>query len=283
MNEPFSIQGAVMQVLQKLGQDAIAWAPRLVTAMVLALIGWLIARLLQILVSQVLHRAGVDAALDRAGLLDSFRRLGIHEPGRRFVPSVLFWLTLLIFLQSGAEMVGLVQIAAGITAFFAFLPNLFSAALVLLLGNALGQFLARAVTAYARESGLAFARSLGNFVSGFVLFVVVIVALGQLRVDTRILNILTIVIFSGAALGFGLTFGLGTRDTTRNLVAGFYARRLFAAGERLTIAGQTGRLRAISAMQTLLEHEGRTVAVPNSTFLEQVVGRDDSALPPSRS
>lgn len=279
MNEPFSIQGAVLQVLQKLGQDAINWAPRMVTALVLALIGWLIAKLLQFVLSQVLHRAGVDAALDKAGLLDSFRRLGIHEPGRRMLPAMVYWLTLLVFLQSGADMVGATQISAGITAFFAFLPNLLSAALVLLLGNALGQFLARAVTAYARESGLAFARSLGSFVSGFVLFVVVIVALGQLRVDTRILNILTIVIFSGAALGFGLTFGLGTRDTTRNLVAGFYARRLFGSGEQIEIAGQTGRLRAISAMQTVLESEGRTIAVPNSTFLEQVVRRDDAAAP----
>ncbi len=282
MNEPFSIQGAVMQVLNKLGQDAINWAPRMVTAVVLAVIGWIIAKLIQILVSQVLHRAGVDGALDKAGLLDSFKRLGIHEPGRRFVPSILFWLALLVFLQSAAEMVGAVQIAAGITAFFAFLPNLFSAALVLLLGNALGQFLARAVTAYARDSGLSFARSLGSFVSSFVLFVVVIVALGQLRVDTRILNILTIVIFSGAALGFGLTFGLGTRDTTRNLVAGFYARRLFSAGQQLEMAGQSGRLRAISAMQTLLETDGRTIAVPNATFLEQVVRRDDATLPPAR-
>ena len=106
---------------------------------------------------------------------------------------------------------------------------------------------------------------------------VAIIALGQLRVDTRILNILTIVIFSGAALAFGLTFGLGTRDTTRNLIAGFYARRVFGAGQRLEIAGQRGVLRAISAQQTLLEADGHTIAVPNTTFIEQVVRREEDA------
>ena len=277
MEHSFTIRGAVMQVLQQLGTGAVNFAPRLITALILALIGWLIARLLQLVLSQVLHRVGADGALERAGLMESFRRLGVREPMRRVVPAMVFWLALLIFLQSAAEMVGLAQISAGITGFFAFLPNLFSALVIIVLGNAFGQFIGRAVTGYARESGVAFARSLGSAIAGFTLFVVAIVALGQLHVDTRILNILTIVIFSGAALAFGLTFGLGTRDTTRNLIAGFYARRLFGAGQRVELAGQRGTLRAISAMQTLLDADGETIAVPNTTFLEQVVRRQDDA------
>jgi len=277
MDHSFTIRGAVMQVLQQLGTGAVNFAPRLITALILALIGWLIARLLQLVLSQVLHRVGADGALERAGLMESFRRLGVRGPMRRVVPAMVFWLALLIFLQSAAEMVGLAQISAGITGFFAFLPNLFSALVIIVLGNAFGQFIGRAVTGYARESGVAFARSLGSAIAGFTLFVVAIVALGQLHVDTRILNILTIVIFSGAALAFGLTFGLGTRDTTRNLIAGFYARRLFGAGQRVEIAGQRGTLRAISAMQTLLDADGETIAVPNTTFLEQVVRRQDDA------
>jgi hypothetical protein len=277
MDHSFTIQGAVMQVLRQLGQGAVDYAPRLITALILALIGWLVAKLLQFVLSQAMHRAGADAALEKAGLMDSFTRLGVHEPMRRVLPAMLFWLALLVFLQSAALMVGLTQIANGITGFFEFLPNLFSALVIVVLGNAFGQFLGRAVTGYARESGVAFARSLGSFVAGFTLFVVAIIALGQLRVDTRILNILTIVVFSGLALGFGLTFGLGTRDTTRNLVAGFYARRLFGAGQSVEIAGQRGTLRAISAMQTVLDADGQTIAVPNTAFLEQVVRRDDRA------
>lgn len=275
MSPTFTVQGAVLQVLQQLGNGAVTFAPRLITAVILTLIGWAIASILRFVLAQFMQRVHADAALERVGLMDSFRRLGVNEPMRQVVPAVLFWLTLLIFLQSAAQMVGLAQIAAGISGFFAFLPNLFSALVVVVLGNALGQFLGRAVTGYARESGVAFAHSLGSAIAGFTLFVVVIVALGQLHVDTRILNILTIVIFSGAALAFGLTFGLGTRDTTRNLVAGFYARRLFGAGQRLEVAGQRGTLRAISATQALLEDDGHTIAVPNTAFLEQVVRRQE--------
>jgi small-conductance mechanosensitive channel len=273
MEKGFSIQGAVMEVLQDLGRGAVHYAPRLITAILLVLFGWLIAKILEFVVGQVLVRARLEAALDRLGLLEGLRRIGIREVARRFLPGLLFWLVMLVFLQSAAEVVGLASIAGGIAAVFAFLPNLFSAFVILLLGQAFGQFVNRAVANYARESGASFARSLGNALSAFAVGVAVIIALGQLRVDTRILNILTIVIFSGLALGFGLAFGLGTRDTTRNLIAGFYARRLFGAGERLEMAGERGTLRAISATQTVLESDGVTVAIPNSTFLDQAVRR----------
>lgn len=275
MDKPFTIEGAVLQVLQQLGDGAVAFAPRFITAAILVLIGWLVASLCRLALSQVMHRAGADAALAKAGLMDSFERLGVREPMRLVLPGMLFWLTMLVFLQSAAEMVGQTTIAAGITGFFAFLPNLFSAMIIVVLGNALGQFLGRAATAYARESGVAFANSLGSALSGFTLFVVAIVALGQLKVDTRILNILTIVIFSGLALAFGLSFGLGTRETTRNLIAGFYARRVFGAGQDLEVGGRQGKVRAISAQQTLLEDEGGMFAVPNTTLIEQVIVRKE--------
>lgn len=273
MQQPFTIHGAVLEVLQNLGQGAVDYAPRLISALILVLIGYLISWIVKVILGQALYRAGLDALLQRAGLSDGLERIGIRDVSRRVIPSIVFWLAMLVFVQSAATLVGLASIAAGISAFFAFLPNLFSAALILLVGNALAEFLSRAVTGYARESGVGFARSLGGAISAFTLAVVVIIALGQLQVDTRILNILTIVVFSGLSLGLALTFGLGTRDTTRNLIAGFYARRIFGAGQRIEMAGQRGVLRSIAATQTLLEAEGRSLAIPNSVFLEQVVGR----------
>jgi hypothetical protein len=281
MDKPFTVQGAVLEVLQNLGHGAVEYAPRLISAVVLVIIGFIISRIAEVIVGQVLYRAQLDTVLERTGLSSGLERVGIRDVSRRFLPRILFWLAMLVFLQSAATMAGMVTIAAGINSLFVFLPNLFTAAMILLVGNALAQFLARAVTAYARESGIGFARSLGSAISAFVVGVVVIIALGQLQVDTRILNILTIVIFSGLSLGFALTFGLGTRDTTRNLIAGFYARRLFGAGQRLEIAGTSGVLRSISATQTVLDAEGRSFALPNSVFLEQVVGRIEEPAPPA--
>jgi hypothetical protein len=75
---------------------------------------------------------------------------------------------------------------------------------------------------------------------------------------------------TGAVVAFGLSFGLGTRDIIRNMVAGFYARKFLEVGKNLEIAGQRSVLRAITATDAIFESEGQDISVSNSTFLYQV-------------
>ena len=70
----------------------------------------------------------------------------------------------------------------------------------------------------------------------------------------QIVRILTWSTLGCMVLAFGLSFGLGTRDITRNIIAGFYVRKT-----------------AITPTQTLLDQDGTMIAVANSVFLEQTV------------
>ncbi len=74
----------------------------------------------------------------------------------------------------------------------------------------------------------------------------------------------------GAALGFGLSFGLGTRDIVRNVAAGFYVRKFLAIGKPLVVAGNRGVLRAITATHVIMQSEDRETTVSNATFLDHI-------------
>lgn len=106
--------------------------------------------------------------------------------------------------------------------------------------------------------------------SGLILFVVAMMALTQLKIDTDMVRIVTSFILGGAAIAFGISFGLGTRDVVRNMVAGFYARKVLEIGKRTEVAGERGVLKAITATHTILEDEGRDISVSNATFLDHV-------------
>jgi small-conductance mechanosensitive channel len=94
-------------------------------------------------------------------------------------------------------------------------------------------------------------------------------AIGQLKIDTGMVRIVTSFVLGGAALGFGVAFGLGTWDTVRNIVAGFYTRNLLAIGKTVAVAGHTGTLAAITPTHTVLLNEGHEILIPNKTFAEQ--------------
>lgn len=93
-------------------------------------------------------------------------------------------------------------------------------------------------------------------------------AIAQLKIDTDIVRIVTSFVLGAAALAFGLSFGLGTRDVVRNIAAGFYMRKVLVIGRPLEIAGQQGVLSAITATHVILQSEGRETAVANATFLD---------------
>jgi small-conductance mechanosensitive channel len=95
-------------------------------------------------------------------------------------------------------------------------------------------------------------------------------AIAQLRVDTDIIRIVTTCALAGVALAFGLSFGLGTREITRNIIAGFYARKVFRIGEPLEIRGERGVLEGITPTQTLLRVDERLVVISNSAFLDEI-------------
>jgi small-conductance mechanosensitive channel len=199
------------------------------------------------------------------------QKLGLQGAPGDLLSRLVYYLILALFIQSAAQSVGLVAVSDAITAFFGYLPNLLAAVVVLMIGLLIAQFASGAVTRSARDSGVEFAPILGRIVSGLIIFVVGLMAVTELQIDTDVIRSVVLVLLAGLALALALTFGLGTRDITRNLVAGFYARKLFKPGDRIEIAGRSGILAGISPVQVVIEEDGAMTTIPNKVFLEEAV------------
>jgi small-conductance mechanosensitive channel len=147
---------------------------------------------------------------------------------------------------------------------------LIAALLLLLLGSAVAQFVGDMVKNAAESAGIDFAPSLGRAVSALLLFIVGVMAITQLQIDTEMLRLVTSFVLAAGAIAFGISFGLGARDITRNILAGFYARKILQVGKKLQIGDQEGTLRAITATHTVLQRDDQSVNVSNTTFLDRV-------------
>lgn len=105
-------------------------------------------------------------------------------------------------------------------------------------GSALGNFAVKPSPSRRRRSELELALALGRFISGGVLFVRLMRAIAQLKIDTGIVRIVTSIVLGGFALAFGISFGLGGREMIRNIAAGFCARKISEVGLPLEVLGQ---------------------------------------------
>jgi hypothetical protein len=203
-------------------------------------------------------------------------RIGLRQSINVLLPRLVYFVLLCLIARIGADLLGLQAVSDAFVAFFNYLPNIVAAVLLLVLGSAASQFAGQTVTDAAREANIDFARTLGSLISVLILFVIGIMALTQLRIDTEIIRVVTICSLSGLALAFGLSFGLGTRAVMRDIMAGFYIRKILRPGDTIEVDGHRGTLQAITSTQTLLAADDRTIAIANSRLLRGVVRREPS-------
>ncbi len=269
MNIVELIKSQLVQTYQNLVGDLIGAAPMIISGIILVFLAWIVAKVIEKGVRMLMVRTKFDNLLGRVGVDTALQQLGLRQSLSDVVPRVVYFLLLFLFARSLADTLGLGAISSAIGAFLGYVPNIVAALLILLVGSALGRFAGTAIARSAEGSGLEFGPSLGRAVSGVVLFVAVIMAITQLRIDTDIVRLVAGLSIAGAALAFGLSFGLGSRSVVSNILAGFYVKRLFAPGAEIEVDGKRGTVTAVSSTSTILEHEGGELVLANQTLLAE--------------
>lgn len=265
------IRDQLAEVLSGMVTSVIEATPKVLSAIVMLLVMLLVAKVVERVLRFLLARLKIDTLVAHAGVDQILKKIGLRQQLERFVPRLVYFLLLLLFVQVAAQTYGLTPISNAIQAAFGYLPNLIAAMLLLIIGVAVSQFVSGAIAQAAKESGIEMGDTLGRVASALILFVVGVMAAAQLKIDTEIIRIVTICVLAALALAFGLTMGLGSRQATRNVIAGFYVRKLFRVGDSVEVRGLKGRIQAITAAQTVLADGEATVAVANSALVEGVV------------
>ncbi len=260
----------LVQAFGNLADSVIVAAPKVVVGILLVILGFAVAKLIEVVLRYMLTRVRFDSLMEKAGIDKALQRIGLRQQLNIFIPRLVYFLVLFVLAKTAADALGLIAISGAIGAFFSYLPNIIAALLLVILGSSLGQFAGEMVTQSARSSGIDFAPSLGKLVASLIIFVFSMMAIAQLKIDTDIVRIVTSFILGGAALAFGISFGLGTRDIIRNITAGFYTRKFLRIGRQVEILGQQGILTEINATHTILRSEDSEISVSNATFLNTV-------------
>ncbi|AOE86218.1 mechanosensitive ion channel family protein [Pseudomonas sp. TCU-HL1] len=246
--------------------------PRLFGALVVVLLGFVVAKLLDTLLSKLLAKIGLDRLMAGTGLTKMLSRAGIQVPVSTLIGKIVYWFVLLIFLVSAAESLGLDRVSATLDVLALYLPKVLGAALVLLAGVLLAQLVSGLVRGAAEGVGLDYAHGLGRIAQGLVIIISISVAIGQLEIKTDLLNNVIAIVLISIGLAAALALGLGSREIAGQILAGIYVRELYQVGQQVKIGDVEGQIEEIGTVKTLLlTDEGELVSVSNRTLLDQRV------------
>ncbi len=249
-----------------------SFIPNLFGALVLVILGFLVAKLLDTLLSKLLAKLGLDRLMSGTGLTKLLLRIGIRAQISTLIGKIVYWFVLLIFLISAAESLGLERVSATLDVLALYLPKMFAAALVLLAGILLAQLLNSMVKGAAEGVRLEYAAGLGRIVQGMVIIISVSVAIGQLEIKAELLNYVVVIVLLTIGLACALALGLASRDIVGQIIAGIYVRELYELGQNVQINTIEGRIEEMGTVKTIIVNDaGEWFYVANRVLLEQNV------------
>lgn len=213
---------AVFLALSNALNTFLAAIPQVIGALLIILIGWIVAGALARITTEVLKRAGADRLFAEHG------GEVYGSQSQRVKPSIVAgelvkWLIRIIFLVAAANVLGMTQVSQLLNQILLWIPNLIVAAVILLLAPLLARFVRRAIDVGAGEMGFTNAPLLGRIAEIAIIAFAVVIAIDQLGIAATLVNTLFIGLVGALALAFGLAFGLGGREVAAEITQSWYA------------------------------------------------------------
>lgn len=254
----------------------IQYVPRVLGALLIVLVGLVLATLARRGATFILKRFGFDELCRKIGIT---RLLGDNpqRPPTGFVGQVVFFGVLIFAVLAALGPLGLDFLATTLNQVVLYAPKVIAAVLILVLGTSAAGIASEMVGRWLDSAGVGSASSIKNFVRFAMIFLIVILAASVLEIDVTILIVVTIIGLGGIALTAALAIGLGLRGLSSNIAAGRYISEGIEEGDEIRLGEISGVVEEIGhAMTKLRDDDGRLHLVPNSHFLENVVEKTET-------
>lgn len=217
----------------------LSFLPAIIGAIIILVVGWIIAGFLGTLVTKVLEKIGFEKAAVRTGVSDFMSRAGVRDArASRVIGELVKWFIRLLFLEAAAEAVHLTAVTQILNQIVLFIPNLIVALVVLMIGALIARFVGDMVRGSAAEMGFSSPNLLASIARVAIMVFAVIIAVNQIGIAATLINTLFGGFVFALALALGLAFGLGGRDTAAQMWRRWYERGRELA-PRLEQASQT--------------------------------------------
>lgn len=193
------------------------FVPLLVGAVIVFIVGWIVAVALGKVVGEVVRALRVDALLQQLEVEKTLERGGIRLNSGAFVGGLVKWFLVIVFLLAAVNIIGLTQVSDFLRQVLVYIPNVVVAALILVIAVKVAEVVERLARGSVEAVGMRGA-VVGVMVRWAIWIFAVIAALLQLGVATVLLQTLVTGLVAMLALAFGLAFGLGGRDAAAGFI-----------------------------------------------------------------
>ena len=214
-------QATVVEPVESMWGRVIGFLPTLVSVFVILILGWLIAALVQKVVTRFLKLARLDTVSEKIGVANILTKGDINYTLSEIIGVLIYWLLMLVVVLAAVNALQLTVAAELLNQVILYVPNVIASVFILVLGIFFANVVGNAVRTAAANSRISQARTLGQFSQVIIVVFAIVESLNQLKIDTTFIELFMKAVLGAFALGVGLAIGLGCKD-----MAGKYVNQL---------------------------------------------------------
>ena len=207
----------IVASLQQVWASVAAFLPLFIGALVVFILGWVVAVAIGKLVEQIVKGLRIDHLLTKLSIHKIWERGGWKTNTGAFIGGLVRWFLIIVFLLAAVNIVGLTQVSDFLKAVVLYIPNVIVAALILVIAAVVSDAVEKLVRGSVEATG--YKGAMAGTVARWAIWVFAVVAvLMQLGIAVALVQTLITGLVAMLVISFGLAFGLGGKDAAADFI-----------------------------------------------------------------
>lgn len=208
----------IFSSLEIIWNGFIAFIPSLIGAIIVFLIGMVVAVGLGKFAQRLTNILRIDTLLDKMGFGAPMERAGLKLNPAHFIGELVKWFLIVVFALAAFDILGLDTITVFLNNVLLYIPNIIVAVLIMMIAIIVANFLEKLVKTGVLASNLTHASFLGAITRWAILIFAIFASLIQLGIAPQLINTLFTGFVAMIAIGGGIAFGLGGKEYAEDLI-----------------------------------------------------------------
>lgn len=254
-------------ILTQFINPILLYFPRLIVAMGVIIIGLLVTEW----VIKIVH--GLLKEFEAHKFIKPLEDI-VKKPGlvMKFLDFIIKVTIMLIFIDIAVAILGITIISELVNKVILWMPNVFAAALILLLGMWVAGWLSDKTMKMSEENKVPFPSMVSNAVKFLVIYIVITMALAQLGIQVPVLYLAFGIVLGAVMIGVGAGFAFGLKDVSKNMGGYLQVSELVKPGDKIEVGDYKGQVKEVTRYNVIIRDEmGNQKAIPNNYLVENTV------------
>lgn len=209
----------VQTAFADLWSSILTFLPRFLGALIVFLIGLIIASLLKNLIMRICDLLKLDTLTEKLEVKQMFQRAGIRLNVAALFGWIVKWFFVVVFMIAATDIMQWTEVTNFLKQVVLYLPNVIIAVIIMLVGILVANFTRTVVKSGVEAAKLSSADFLASISRWSILIFSFMAALVQLQIAQDLIRILFTGLVAMLAVAGGLAFGLGGKEHASHVLS----------------------------------------------------------------